>query len=174
MILYLCYPSTSHGLPIQPDQRKSPRLQFLDTGLLNFQAGLQREYFAMDNLHALYKGMLAEHIVGQELLCRSRDFIRKPVFWTREKAQSNAEVDFIIDYNGRVIPVEVKSGATGSLKSLRLFMDVCDHAMAVRLYAGPIDTTPCTTMAGKPFQLLSLPYSLAGRIEQYLAWKFAV
>jgi predicted AAA+ superfamily ATPase len=172
MLLYLLYPSVSLEVPIVPDFRKSPRLQFLDTGLWLAAAGLQRQLLSVDNLHALYRGLVAEHIVGQEIIAASPDLQKKPVFWVRESPQANAEVDFIIEWRGNVIPVEVKSGSAGSLRSLHQFIDRCPHAMAVRLYQGKVDIAECTTISGKKFKLLSLPYFLASKLPEYLDWAF--
>ena len=74
---------------------------------------------------------------------------------------------------GNIIPVEVKSGHTGRLRSLHLFMDRAPHQMAVRLYAGNLKKEAVRTLAGKGYTLLSLPYYLAGKIEDYLQWAFS-
>ncbi len=170
MLINLLYPSTSIEIPILPDLKKKPRLQFLDTGLLNHAAGLQAQYFLYDDLHSFFKGRLAEHIVGQELL--AVQMTRRPhlCFWVREKSQSQAEVDFIIQYLDKIIPVEVKSGPTGRLRSLHQFIDRCPHRIAVRLYAGPLEVQQAKTLAGKKFTLLNLPYFLAAMLPQYLEW----
>ena len=68
MLIYLLYPSTSTEPPIIPDLRKSPRLQFLDTGLINYFVNLQGYFYETGDLHSFYQGLLAEHVVGQELL----------------------------------------------------------------------------------------------------------
>lgn len=170
MLIYLLRPSTSVEIPIVPDFRKSPRLQFLDTGLLNYFVGLQDQYFNHDNLHPIHKGLITEHIVGQELICRETNTIKKHCFWVREKSQSRAEVDFLLQYRDYVIPVETKAGKTGRLRSLHQFMDRCPHRYAVRLYSGPLDVQETETPAGKPFRLLNLPYFLASRIPDYLDW----
>ena len=60
-----------------PDLKKAPRLQLLDTGLLNYFVGLQEQFFYQDNLHAIYKGMIAEHIVGQELIAAASNTRKK-------------------------------------------------------------------------------------------------
>ena len=80
MLIKLLYPSTSVEIPIIPDLKKSPRLQLLDTGLLNYFAGLQEQHFYHDNLHAFYKGILAEHIVGQELIASEPNTLKKQCF----------------------------------------------------------------------------------------------
>lgn len=170
LLIYLLYPSTSVKVPIIPDLKKSPRLQFLDTGLLNYFAGLQEQYFHHDNLHSFYKGKLAEHIVGQELISMEPNTRKKQCFWVRGKSQSQAEVDFLMQHHGYVIPVEVKSGTTGRLRSLHQFMDSCPHNYAVRMYSGALEIQQATTPAGKVFHLLNLPYFLASAIHQYIDW----
>lgn len=170
MLIYLLYPSTSTEIPLLPDLRKKPRLQFLDTGLLNHAAGLQAQHFLYDDLHSFFKGRLAEHVVGQELLAVQR--ARKPhlSFWVREKSQSQAEVDFIIQYMEKIIPIEVKAGPTGRLRSLHQFLDRCPHDIAIRLYTGSLELQQTKTLGGKNFTLLNLPCFLAAMIPQYLDW----
>lgn len=169
LLIQLIYPSMATEIPIMPDLKKSPRLQLLDTGLLNYFAGLQDQFFYQDDLHGIYKGMIAEHIVGQELIAAAFNTRKKPCFWVREKSQSQAEVDFLVQVKGYVIPVEVKSGKTGRLRSLFQFMDRCPHAYAVRLYAGPLNLQPVKTPAGN-FHLLNIPYFLASHIRRYVEW----
>ena len=170
MLINLLYPSSSVEIPIMPDLRKSPRLQLLDTGLLNYFAGLQEQYFHHDDLHSFYRGILAEHIVGQEIIAAEANTRKRQCFWVRGKSQSQAEVDFILQHKGYVIPVEVKSGKSGRLRSLHQFMDRCPHRYAVRLYAGPLEMQNVQTVSGKEFVLLNLPYFLASVIHQYLEW----
>ncbi len=170
MLLYLLYPVTVSQPPLTVDKKKSPRLQFLDTGLLNYMVGLQDYFFKYDDLHAFYQGTLAEHIVGQELMALDTDVPGKLYFWVREQKQSNSEVDFLAPYKYYTVPVEVKSGKTGSLRSLHQFIDRCPHAFAVRLYAGELNIDEAVTPSGKPYKLLNLPYFLAGKLPQYLPW----
>lgn len=170
MLVYLLYPSTVTQPPVRPDLKKSPRLQFLDTGLINFGAGLQDYFFKMENLHSFYRGLIAEHIVGQELIALDNKTSRKPSFWTREKKQSSAEVDFVVPFKHHIIPVEVKSGKTGALRSLHQFMIRAEHPFAVRLYAGSIEKTQASTPNGKSYVLLNLPYFLAGKLYDYIDW----
>lgn len=170
MVLYLIYPSTALLPPIMPDHKKSPRLQFVDTGLVNYIVGLQEYFYKTRDLQSFYQGVLAEHIVGQELTALDMQTNWKPSFWIREKKQSNAEVDFIVPYKKYVIPVEVKAGKAGSLRSLHQYVDRADHPFAVRLYAGPIDIINSKTPGGKAYYLLNLPYFLAGKIGDYLEW----
>ena len=117
MLLYLRYPTTATQPPLIPDLKRKPRLQMVDTGLLNFAAGLQAQYFGVQDLNALYKGLLAEHIVAQELMAANSVSLKKPDFWVRELKQSQAEVDFLLPWQTGIVPIEVKSGKTGTLRS---------------------------------------------------------
>lgn len=64
LILHLTYPTTQTALPFTPDIKRSPRLQVLDTGMLNYFSTIQKELFTSKDLNNLYKGRIAEHIVG--------------------------------------------------------------------------------------------------------------
>lgn len=170
LLLQRLYPVTDTQLPLTPNHKKSPKLQLLDTGLMNYFAGLQTEVFGTTDLNALYGGRVVEHLVGQELYASQVSMLFKLHFWIREKKQSNAEVDFVLAHGNKVIPIEVKSGATGRLRSLHQFIDRADHNLAVRLYAGKLSVEEAVTLEGKAYRLLNLPYYLGGRIESYLDW----
>lgn len=170
MLMQLIYPTTSTHPPLLPDKRKAPRLQFLDTGLLNFYAGLQHQMLGIEDIETVYKGRVAEHLTGQEIMAAQTDVNFKLLFWVREKKQSSAEVDFVIMVDGMMVPVEVKSGATGSLRSLHQLMDLLEHPYAIRLYAGPLKIDQLKTVLGKEYFLLNLPYFLAGKLTDYLIW----
>lgn len=170
LLIHLVYPQTSPVLPLLPDLSKSPRLHVLDTGMLNYFVGLQQEIIGTTDLNSVYQGRVIEHIVGQELLARQYSALRGLAFWVREKSTSIAEVDYLFLYKEKLIPVEVKSGATGTMRSLALFMDLAPHNIAVRLYAGELLHSTITTPSGKIVQLLNLPYYLVSQIENYLQW----
>jgi uncharacterized protein len=170
MLLHLVYPTTNTSVPIIPDKRKSPRLQVLDTGMLNHFAGLQKEIISSTDLDSVYQGMVLEHMAGQELLAYRFNVLNELHFWVREKENATAEVDYVIQYEGMIVPIEVKSGATGRLRSLHMFMDLAPHDIAVRLCAGPLKADRVKTLTGKEYTLLNLPYFLISKIEDYLKW----
>jgi len=169
-LLSLIYPSISTTLPLLPDLRKSPRLQVLDTGIMNYFLGIQTHILGTDNLNKIHQGAMIEHLVGQELLASQFNILSSLNFWVREKKTSLAEVDYVYPFEGQLIPIEVKSGKDGSLKSLHLFMDDAPHDMAIRFYAEKFQLTTVTTPAGKSFRLLNLPYYLASQTKEYIAW----
>ena len=73
-------------------------------------------------------------------------------------------------YNGKVIPIEIKSGKIGKLRSLLGFMDQCDHHYAIRIYAGKFEVQRIETSLSKPFYLMNLPYFLGTKIPEYIKW----
>lgn len=170
LLIHLIFPQTSPVLPIQPDHNKSPRLHVLDTGMLNYMVGIQREIVGTEDLSSVYQGTMIEHIVGQELLAKQYSALHGINFWVREKATALAEIDYIYQHDSKLIPIEVKSGTEGRLRSLHLFMDLAPHKMAIRFYAGDINITEITTPEQKQYYLLNLPYFLASQIDNYLNW----
>ena len=168
MLLYICYPTTNLQLPLQTDMTRKPRLQFLDTGLVNFAAGIQSIYLTSAPLDALYNGMIAEQIVGQELLASNYNERKNPLFWVRDNPKSSAEVDFLIIKDSQIVPIEVKSGKTGTLRSLHSFIDFTNNKIAVRLYSGDISIENTKTPKGTPYTLLNLPLFLADSIGEYI------
>ena len=113
-----CNPS---GLPLgataNPQKFKAA---FLDIGLMQrlCQVPIDME-IQQDDLLAIYRGKLAEQFVAQEMLATSQGAI---FYWSRENRGSNAEVDYLVVRNGAIYPVEVKSGASGALRSLHLLL----------------------------------------------------
>ena len=170
LLMQLVYPCTSASLPMVPDIKKSPRLQILDTGLLNYFVGIQKEIIGTNDLNSIYQGTLIEHLIGQELLAFQYNALSALHFWVREKKESTAEVDYLFQYDGLIIPIEVKSGKEGTLKSLHSYMDIAPHNFAIRFYAGALNITDAITQNGKQYKILNLPYYLGSQIEQYFAW----
>lgn len=113
-----CNPS---GLPLgataNPQKFKAA---FLDIGLMQrlCQVPIDTEIRQTDLL-AIYRGKLAEQFVAQEMLATGSGEL---FYWSRERRASNAEVDYLLVRNGRIYPVEVKSGAAGALRSLHLML----------------------------------------------------
>ena len=168
MLLSLNYPSVMTSPPILPDKNKLPRLQMLDTGLVTYFSGIQKQMILALDLNAMFQGQVLRHVVGQELLSDDNLEPDKLDYWVRDKAQSTAEVDYVILFEGMIIPVVVKSGEPGRLRSLHQFIDAAPHSFAVRLYAGNVNIRKAETIKGKPYFLLSLPYFLACHIPEHL------
>jgi hypothetical protein len=101
--------------------------------------------------------------VAQEIISQT-DSYPSLNFWIRE--QGAAEIDFLDPFKGFVIPIEVKSGKAGRLRSLNLFMEKSNHPYAVRIYSGKSPIDQVTLPSGKRFFLYSMPYYLVPRIDE--------
>jgi hypothetical protein len=138
--------------------------------MMNYFLGLRTDILGTNDLNTIHQGTIIEHLVGQELLASQFNVLSRLDFWVREKEGSSAEVDYIYPFEGQLIPVEVKSGKTGTLRSLHLFMDEAPHDMALRFWSEPMNLSNVTAPSGKPFRLLSLPYYLASQTKEYISW----
>jgi predicted AAA+ superfamily ATPase len=169
-IIRLIYPTTDADVPVKTDLRKSPRLQFLDTGLINYRLGIQAGMISFTDLSNSYKGAIIPHVIMQELISLNTINDNNPHFWVREKKQSSAEVDMVFTYRDKVIPIEIKSGKDGTLRSLHQFIELCNHPYAVRMYGGKFEILKTKTAGGKPYLLMSMPYYLGTRLPDYIAY----
>ncbi|MEM6799830.1 MAG: AAA family ATPase [Bacteroidota bacterium] len=169
-VIRVIHPTTDTELPKLSNNKKSPRLQFLDTGLINHNLGIQIEMLGHYDLQDVYKGALIPHLVTQEFISTNLITDKSPNFWVREKNQSSAEVDLVVPHKNYLIPLEIKSGSVGKLRSLHQFMERAPHPYAVRMYAGEFFVQELKTPAGKPFFLMNLPYYLGTKVRAYLEW----
>lgn len=168
LLLELVYPTVSTIMPATSDLKKSPKLIWLDSGLVNYAAGIQKEYLLSNDLNDVWRGMAAEQIVAQELKALSNEIGQKRKFWVRAKRGSTSEVDFVYVYDETVIPVEVKSGHNAHLKSLHQFMEESPHDIAVRIWSGIYSIDNVSTMNGKIFRLINLPFYMIGALPGIL------
>lgn len=78
---------------------------------------------SLADLSNVYRGAVAEQFVGQELLAHGGSENNRLYYWKRAAKSSSAEVDFVVVRNGKIYPVEVKSGPKGRMKSLQILLD---------------------------------------------------
>lgn len=168
MLLELAYPTSSTVLPVFQDVNKSPKLFWLDSGLVNYFAGFQQELFGNEDISTVWKGKIAEHIIGQELLTLSNKVSAKRAYWIRDARNSQAEVDFVYVYKGLLIPIEVKSGSNAKLKSLHKFMESSACNFAIRFWSQPFSSDTITLPEGKVFTLYNLPFYYACVLDKFL------
>jgi predicted AAA+ superfamily ATPase len=169
-LIQLVYPITSTEVPAQVDYSRKPRLQFLDTGLLNHALGIQSTLIGLKDFSDAYRGKIIQHVVFQQLQSQVSEPSRRLHFWVREKANSTSEVDLVYPFLQFLIPIEVKSGPQGKLRSLHQFMEKTNHSYAIRLLANTYHKEKVKTPAGKKFILYNLPYFLASKLPEYIEW----
>lgn len=168
MLLELAYPVTSALLPLQPAYTRRPKLLWLDTGLINYVAGIREEVFSTNNIQDAWRGKVAEHIVAQELLAYNHKITARRHFWVNPQKGSDAEVDFVVAKNGLCIPIEVKSGINAHLRSLHSYMDAAPHDIAIRIWSNPLSIDEVVTQKGKRFRLINLPFYYIGLLDKIL------
>lgn len=170
-IIQLIYPTTTLVPPIKVDLKKSPRLQFLDTGLVNYELNIQGDMLAIEDLNTAYKGAIIPHLITQELMSLNTINYHKPNFWVREKKQASSEVDLVVQFEDKIIPIEIKSGKEGKLRSLHQFMNETNHPYAIRMYSGKFSIEQHITPIGKKsYLLMNLPYYLGTKLENYISY----
>ena len=107
---------------------------YFDTGLLQRQLNLKAENILVsDDLDVINKGAIAETFVGTELIKAASFYEKGELYcWHREQAGSNAEVDFVIQKDSEIIPIEVKASKKGAMQSLRQFLALKKKPYGIR------------------------------------------
>ncbi|NCT56653.1 MAG: ATP-binding protein [Legionella sp.] len=167
--------TSANGIPLGAEVRARYFKEiFLDVGLCATLLGLNlNQLNAIDDITLINQGGMAEQVVGQLLRTIEPPYVQPSLYcWEREEPRSNAEVDYIIQHGCNIIPIEVKAGSTGSLKSLHYFMHVKGLKQAVRINADHpsvvvVDTKIHTGEVVK-YQLLSFPFYLIGQLHRLL------
>ena len=169
-LLSLDYPVTAVKAPAIPAQTRQPKLVWVDSGIMNFSVDIQTEYLQNSSLLDVWKGHAAEQIVAQELrVVLDRNYRNEQYFWVRDKKGSNAEVDFVWQYQSAILPIEVKSGKNAHLRSLHSFMSQPDAPdVAIRVWPGEFSIDEVMSIAGHPFRLINLPFYYVGVLDKVL------
>jgi len=168
--------TAGNGLPLGAEADPSVfKLLHLDIGLLSAQLGV-REIAPFEEMAWVNEGQLAKQFIGQHLLYRRSGRIAPQLHcWLRQAKSSNAEVDYLIDASTEPLPIEVKAGTGGSLKSLHVFCRTKRTPRAVRFYTGLPHverisaSVPVPGTQAHDFELISLPLYLVGQLDRLLA-----
>jgi predicted AAA+ superfamily ATPase len=166
-IAHIIHNTKSNGIPLEHDAvDKVFKALFIDIGLSNHI--LKLRISDIENLKTINEGMLAEQFIGQELFCLPPEYMESKIYyWMREKRNSEAEIDFLTQVGNKIIPIEVKAGKTGTLKSLHVFMLEKKLDIAVRFNSDLPSSTLVETLIKVDngtkkvkFQMISLPFYL--------------
>lgn len=148
------------GLPLSISVHESIfKVLFLDVGLMHAVCGIYAETARENDFTTIFRGAVAEQFTGQELLANQPAYTKPGLYyWGRNARNSLAEIDYLIEKNGQVIPLEVKSGSLGKMKSLHLFMEAYRTKRALKISQAPFEN-------GSP--VLSLPfYAIEGFLKR--------
>ena len=169
MLLELVYPTTATEVPATSEIKRTPKLIWLDTGLVNYAAQVQKQILGANDILDAWRGMIAEQIVAQELLTLTNKVSQKRNFWVRGQNDSSAEVDYIWVQESSIFPIEVKSGHNAHLRSLHSFMERSSQTVAFRVWSQPYSVNEVKTVQGKQFRLINLPFYLVGELPDIIA-----
>ena len=157
-LVYPIYSTAASGIPLITlmNERKF-KILFLDVGLMVYASHVDPNSI-LDDFSVLNRGAIAEQFVGQELLAYQLSYEEARLyFWCREKKSSMAEVDFIMTIGSQIIPIEVKAGSTGQLKSLHLLMKEKNMDLGLRISQQPL---------GFDGKIMSVPFYMVGEISR--------
>ena len=163
--------TAGNGLPLGAESNeKFFKVLMVDIGLISVQLGLSStKYSEAKNVIFSNKGGLAEQFVGQHLRAAQTPLTDPHLFYWQRTGGRLGEIDYIIQHGNRVVPVEVKSGSAGSMKSLHQFMAEKRLDFAVRCNTNQVslENIRVKTTMGKPvsYRLLSIPVYLTERLN---------
>ena len=135
-LVYSVIHTASNGIPLGAEiDLKKRKLLIFDTGIFQRILGLDvASLLLLDDFNVINKGNIAELFVGLEILKSSSVYDKVNLFyWHREAKNSQAEVDFVIQKQDQIIPIEVKAGTKGSMQSMYLFLEEKKTSYGIRL-----------------------------------------
>ncbi len=124
-VIHKIYHSAGNGIPLGAEiNLEWFKTIMVDVALCQAILGFDLStWFLQPGIEFVNRGTITEAFIGQELLCYSQTYRKMDLyFWRRAAKSSTAEVDFLYEYHREIIPIEVKSGCGGRLKSMHLFL----------------------------------------------------
>ena len=164
--------TAANGLPLgaEVDERFFKCLT-MDVGLMCAALHLNIIDLGKENPVLVNDGAVAEQFVGQHLLASGPPYETTGLhYWAREARNAAAEVDHVLPIGRYVVPVEVKAGTTGSLRSLHQFLAEkrCDFAVRLNADVPSLvhDARRLADGSAIDYRLLSLPLYMAGQVRR--------
>jgi predicted AAA+ superfamily ATPase len=164
--------TSANGIPLAAEI--NPRLfktLYLDIGLLTAALNLNVLDLNKSDLSLINNSALAEQFIGQHLMYSSPYYETPELYyWVREAKSAAAEIDYLLTCGQHIVPVEIKAGTTGTLKSLHQFLKEKSRRFALRFNADVpsllIDTKKMTDGSSVNYELLSLPLYMVGEAQR--------
>lgn len=152
--------TAANGLPLKAEENeKKFKILLLDIGLLQCSLEVDPVLYTSTAFHQINAGALAEQFVGQELLAYTDCYLDSHLFFWETEKGGTAQVDFVTNYYGKVVPIEVKAGKKGQLTSLRMFMEKKPAPIGLHISIKPLNFKN---------QVLSVPFYLIKEIPRLL------
>lgn len=176
-IIRMIHHCSAPGVPLAASQDDQIfKVFWLDVGLYNRALGLNWHSPEFSDLSKLIDGPMAEQFIAQHLhYFYGDDIVPELHYWLREGKAHNAEVDFVVSVGSTIVPVEVKSGTSGSLRSLLQFVAQKNSQLALRFDLNKPSVTnvvhrvvTSTQPKQVEFKLLSLPIYMVGESRRLI------
>lgn len=162
-IISLVHATAANGIPLKSEENERKfKLLFLDIGLLQCALEVDPAAFISETFYQVNAGVLAEQFAGQELLAYVDPYMESHLFFWETEKQGSAEIDYVTNWHGKVVPIEVKAGKSMHLASLKQFMNVKHAQIGVHISANPLALKN---------QVLSVPFYLVKEIPRLLKLK---
>ncbi len=168
-VAHRVYHTSANGVPLGAEaNKKFFKTVYLDVGLTCAALRLNVLDLNKKDLTLINNGAIAEQFIGQHLLY-SGPFYETPAlhYWVREAKSAAAEIDYLITSGQEIVPIEIKAGTTGSLKSLHQFLKEKQRGFGLRFNTDVpsllSSTTTLTDTTSIQFDLLSLPLYMVGQ-----------
>lgn len=112
-------------MPLMPDSDSSFRLFLGDIGMFSYQSGINAASFVSSERENTLSGIFFENFVANELIAKEH----KLFYW---RGKSSAELEFIVESDNRLYPIDVKKGR-GTLNSLEKFSNHNKFEYAIKV-----------------------------------------
>jgi predicted AAA+ superfamily ATPase len=134
-VVYRIKQTSGFGLPAEAGASdRNFKVIFLDVGLMQNLCGLSGELLSVSDTLAVHAGSVTEQFVGQEIIANSDPFTKLSLYyWAREQKSSSAEVDYLFQHGSHLFPIEVKSGKSGTLRSLNVFLKEYNSLLGIKV-----------------------------------------
>jgi uncharacterized protein len=171
-VAYRVHHTSANGVPFGAEvNERYFKAVCLDVGLTCGALDLNIIDLGQQDLTLINSGAIAEQFVGQHLLYRGPFFTAPSLYyWAREGKSAAAEIDYLLTCGQEIVPVEIKAGTTGSLKSLHQFIKEKQRGFGLRFNADIPSLLNASTISGDTtsihFDLLSLPLYMVGQARR--------
>lgn len=130
-LIYMVNRIETPNLPLVAYKKEAFKVYMLDVGLLSAQSGLTIQNLTNPDPEVFnhFKGALTEQYVLQELKAATSENV---FYWMNDRKKRVAEVDFLLQYEGNIIPIEAKASINLRAKSLKVYMDYYEPTVALR------------------------------------------
>jgi predicted AAA+ superfamily ATPase len=170
-LFYRVVHSSANAIPLGGETKiRISKFLFIDIGLLLAVQGIPPQTIVNSPLELTNQGIIVEQFVGQQLLYAKPSYINPALyFWHPPKSEQQAEIDFLFECENKVYPVEVKSGVSGSIKSLHSYIIKKKTSHAIRISSAKPSVQALTARSNKQeqqFTLIDLPFYLVNQLER--------